>query len=124
MDAPLFDDSSLPADLDARVRSELRDHERLLWVRQPRAGRFARQALPLVLFGIPWTAFALFWTAAASGMLFGGAGNGGPGSFFPLFGLPFVLIGVGMLSSPCWFIRQAKRTRRSGSGLLRCHYEH
>lgn len=114
MDSPLFANSSLPDELDARVRSELRDGEQLLWVGQPRPGRYARQAIPIVLFGIPWTAFALFWTAMASGMLFGG--NGGPGKFeaffacFPLFGVPFVLIGLGMLSSPYWLWRQAKRT--------------
>src|SRR5262245_16089820 len=117
MDDPLFDNSSLPADLDARVRSEMRDGERLLWVGQPKPGRFARHAIPIVLFGIPWTAFALLWTGCASGILFGGFGNNdGPGGFgaffayFPLFGLLFVLIGLGMLSSPYWLWRQAKRT--------------
>lgn len=116
MDGPLFDNNCLPADLEDQVRSEMRDGERPLWVGQPKPGRFARQALPIVLFGIPWTAFALFWMAAASGMVFGGFGNNGaPGGFwafdyFPLFGLPFVLIGLGMLSSPYWLRRQAKRT--------------
>jgi len=31
-------------------------------------------------------------------------------SFFPLFGLPFVLIGIGMLSSPFWTHRKAFKT--------------
>ena len=67
--------------------------------------------------GIPWTAFALFWMAGASGLLFGGFGGGngppGMGAFFicfPLFGIPFVLIGLGMLTSPFWAVRRAKRT--------------
>jgi hypothetical protein len=36
----------------------------------------------------------------------------GPGLFsvFPLFGLPFILIGLGMLSSPLWAYRRAKKT--------------
>lgn len=129
MDGQLFENSNLPAVLDARVRSEMRDDERLLWVGQPRPGRFARQAIPMMLFGIPWTAFALFWMAAASGILFGGNGgndgfggngvpgdNDGPGGLrlfsacFQLFGLPFMLIGFWMLSSPYWLWRQAKRT--------------
>lgn len=119
MRAELFDNSSLPDELDAAMREELREGERLLWVGQPRPGRFARQAIPIVLFGIPWTAFALFWMAAASGMLFAGAANAGPGpgggffaifACFPLFGLPFVLIGFAMLGSPFWLWRQAKRT--------------
>jgi hypothetical protein len=110
----LYGDSSLPPELDARVRSELGDGERLLWVGQPRPGRFARSAIPIVLFGIPWTAFALFWMATASGVWFGGfKGAGGVGALFacfPLFGLPFVLVGLGMLSSPYWLWRRAKRT--------------
>ncbi|MCE9530678.1 MAG: hypothetical protein K8T89_06060 [Planctomycetes bacterium] len=111
MDIPLFDNSSLAPELDTRVRSELRDNEQLLWVGQPRPGRCARQALPIVLFGIPWTAFALFWMVAASGMLFGGGGGlGAIGIIFPLFGLPFVLIGLAMLSSPYWLRKRAKRT--------------
>jgi hypothetical protein len=113
----MFNDSNLPDDLDARVRSELRDGERLSWVGQPRPSRFARQAIPFVLFGIPFTAFAVFWVAMASGILFGEFGNkggrggvGAPSACFPLFGLPFVLIGLWMLSSPYWFWRQARRT--------------
>jgi hypothetical protein len=115
MDAHLLDDNKLADDLDVLVRSELSHGERLLWVGQPQPTRFAYSAIPIVLFGIPWTAFALFWIAGASSF---GASNKVGGSpagvgvfqFFPLFGLPFVLIGLGMLSSPYWLWRQAKRT--------------
>src|SRR3712207_4913094 len=106
----------LPEEIDNRVRSELRDREHLVWAGQPRPSRVMRSAIPIVLFGIPWTAFAIFWMVVASGMLFGGFGGGGPGPFgaffscFPLFGLPFVLVGLGMLSSPFWMYRRAKRT--------------
>lgn len=112
----LFGGSSLPDELDAGVRSELEPSEQLLWVGQPRPSRFGRMALPFVLFGIPWTAFAIFWMAMASTGLFaggGGAPNAGPFGFFvcfPLFGVPFVLIGLAMLSSPFWLRRKAKRT--------------
>jgi hypothetical protein len=113
MDGPLYDGDGLPPDVDARVRAELRDGERLIWVGQPVPGRFARRALPFVLFGVPWTAFALFWMGMAAFMMFGAGGNNGGFGFmacFPLFGLPFVLIGFGMLSSPYWMRLQAKRT--------------
>jgi hypothetical protein len=116
MAAYMFDDKNLPVDLDVLVRSELSDGERLLWVGQPRPSRIAYGAIPLVLFGIPWTAFALFWVAMSYTMSGGfNQVNGGPAPFgvfrfFPLFGLPFVLIGLGMLSSPYWLWRQAKRT--------------
>jgi len=110
---PLFDNSYLPPELDSRVRSELSSGERLLWVGQPRPGRSMRTAIPIVLFGLPWTAFAVFWMAGASGLLLRGFDNGPPGVFgilFPLFGLPFVLIGLAMLSSPFWLRRRAQRT--------------
>ena len=136
---PVTRNSGLPADLDARVRSEMRDGEQLLWVGQPRPGRFARQAIPLVLFGIPFTAFAVFWmVVTSSALLFGGfANNVGPGGFgwffaacFPLFGLPFMLIGLGMLEfailapaasqadvcTPLPIIRARSFGRLSGSG--------
>jgi hypothetical protein len=79
------------------------------WSAQPLPGRFARKALPAVLFGIPWTAFALFWTAGAA---WGTSKAEGAGFFraFPLFGVPFILIGLGMLSSPYWMSRKARRT--------------
>ncbi|MBL8822939.1 MAG: hypothetical protein JNJ77_10160 [Planctomycetia bacterium] len=118
MDELLFEDSRLSEELDSRVRSDLRQGEKLLWVGQPRPGRLSRQAWPIVLFGIPWTAFALFWMAMASGFIFLGNQNPQPAGqgfdifrwFFPLFGLPFVLVGLGMLSSPYWFTRRARKT--------------
>lgn len=121
MDGEELPGGSLPLELEAAVRAELRDDEQLLWVGQPRPSCYARRSIFLVLFGIPWTAFALFWMAGASGMLFAGTRTspGGAGvhggvvalfSCFPLFGLPFVAIGLGMLSSPYWLRRQARRT--------------
>ncbi len=96
------------------VRSELDHGEQLLWVGQPRPNRFARATIPLVLFGIPWTAFTIFWTVMAAW----GAGSQAPQDglemlfclVFPLWGVPFVLAGFGMLSSPYWYRRIAKRT--------------
>ena len=116
MNHEMFDGGGLPFDLNDRVQSEMRDGERLLWTGQPKASRAALAALPLVLFGIPFTAFSLVWMVTASGILFAGINHvdppGGFGLFacFPLFGLPFLVIGVGMLSSPYWIWRQAKMT--------------
>jgi hypothetical protein len=105
----------LPPDLDALVQAELVTGERLLWVGQPLPRRYLLFSIPIVLFAIPWTGFAVFWVLTASGMLFGGMGNNapGPGGFFacfPLFGLPFILIGLGLFSSPYWLLRKARRT--------------
>jgi hypothetical protein len=54
-------------------------------------------------FAIPWTGFAIFWTVGAATMLlFGRHGTGFTliGMFFPLFGLPFIGVGVWLLTSP------------------------
>jgi hypothetical protein len=108
-------------DVRSRIQSELDSGERLLWAAQPDPRRFARGSIGLVLFGIPWTAFAVFWIFMASGGLWG-LFHGGmdfprdKGAFqvisicFPLFGLPFVLIGLALLSSPYWARKKAKRT--------------
>ena len=102
----------LPPEADRLVRDELRPGEQLVWAGQPLPRLFGRQSIALVIFGIPWTAFAVFWVAAAGGIT-SHARNGNFLSLFscfPLFGLPFVLVGLGMLSSPFWMRRKAMRT--------------
>jgi len=70
------------------------------------------RSTPIALFGIPWTAFSVFWMLAASGVLFGSIGGGGQiiQILFTLFGVPFVLVGLLMLSSPYWARRSAMKT--------------
>lgn len=91
----------------AVVQSELRDGERLLWADRPDPQRALKQAFVIWIFAIPWTAFAVFWIVMAATM---SSGAPGPGSFFALFGLPFLLIGFVMLASPWWAQAKAKRT--------------
>ena len=103
----LFGNSNLPPELDARVRSELQRDEQLLWVGQPLPGRFARSGCLLALIGVPFTAFGLFWTAGAALA----AGHiSGVFSCFAIFGLPFLVAGLGLLGSPYWLRQRAKRT--------------
>jgi len=94
----------------AAVQGELEPGESLLWVGRPNPMRAIGPAWGAFVFGIPWTAFALFWTWGASGFGRHMPGTGGPFSFFPLFGLPFILVGLGMLTSPLWAYRKGKRT--------------
>ncbi len=102
----------LPEELEIRLRAELRGGEQLVWSGQPIPGRIMRSAIPIMLFGIPFTGLAIFWLANASGFLFGGSGNGAGNGFvvFPLFGIPFLLVGLGMLTSPTWMRRRARGT--------------
>ncbi|HKQ57467.1 MAG TPA: hypothetical protein VJY35_06335 [Candidatus Eisenbacteria bacterium] len=81
--------------------------ERLLWSGCPTPGAAALGALPATLFGIPFTAFALFWIWGASQ---GIEKAPGPFKFFPLFGIPFLCVGLGMLLAPLWAWLGARRT--------------
>lgn len=112
-----FDDDRLPDDKRQRIERELGAGETLLWTGQPIPRLMGRKLWPIVLFGIPWTAFAVFWTLGAGGMLWFGDGpkpNQGPFMFFsicfPMFGLPFIAVGVGMLTAPYWARRMAAHT--------------
>jgi hypothetical protein len=98
----------LPLDLADIVNGELNTGERIVWLSQPLPSRYARMGLPAVLFAIPWTAFAIFWIAGASGFKMPDFSSFQ--GLFPLFGLPFVLVGLGMFSAPYWMRRAAMRT--------------
>ncbi|MCZ8136953.1 MAG: hypothetical protein O9266_11680 [Porphyrobacter sp.] len=56
----------------------------------------------IYIFAIPWTVFSLAWTGIAAAAIMG-AGEDGPGLIgwaFPLFGMPFIAIGMWMLTGP------------------------
>ncbi|MEO1009543.1 MAG: hypothetical protein AAFX79_13350 [Planctomycetota bacterium] len=104
---------------DPRIAPELRDDERVLWADRPVPRAFNKATVSAVLFSIPFTGFAVFWIAGAAGLIggMGGPGQGGPGpsggvmgTVFPLFGLPFVLVGLGMMSTPIWYRRRLKKS--------------
>lgn len=92
--------------LQQRVQAELKFGEALVWVGQPTPSRFMKTGFALWVFFIPWTAFSLFWMAGASGFHLPTFDQ--PFSFFPLFGVPFLLIGLGGLSSPLWLRHKAR----------------
>jgi len=89
-----------PDRLALALDRELRRGERVVW-EQRQIARVAYPAFAIYLFAIPWTAFALFWTAIASA---GASSMDDESGFiiwaFPLFGVPFILIGLAMLGSP------------------------
>lgn len=91
--------SSIPAHLQDLIKRELERGERIQWSGQPKPSFITGESIGSFLFGIPWTAFAVFWV----GMAYLGvseADEAGLFNLFPLFGVPFILIGLGMLSSP------------------------
>jgi hypothetical protein len=107
----MYTTHGIPQQLDAEVRRELEPGEVIRWIEQPIPRYFTPKAKGFFLFGIPWTAFAIFWTFGAAGFKIPDFSEGMQGfEFFPLFGLPFILIGLGMLSTPLWAYRKALRT--------------
>ena len=108
-----FDD--LPDDVKQRVADELASGETVTWAGRANPTRMMLPTLAIMLFAIPWTAFAVFWTGMAFWMTNQAPQAPGPvGPFFsicfPLFGLPFIAVGIGMMSAPYWMRRLAART--------------
>lgn len=81
------------------VTPQLRRGEKAVWTERPAPLARAKSKILIFLFGIPFFGFAIFWTsmAAQSGEV-----------FFPLFGIPFLLVGAGLLLSPVWSYVEAK----------------
>lgn len=105
------------SDETRRLRESLMPGERILWSAKPAPARMW-PLFGIWLFAIPWTAFSMFWELMAlSGWLSGEAPRSsmdwGFGIVFPLFGLPFVAIGFGMLAVPFWGMRKAGRTQHA-----------
>lgn len=90
----------LPHKLRQKVDKELEIDESIRWIEQPIPYFFTISSLIAFLFAIPWTSFAIFWMYMASSF----------DILFALFGIPFVVIGFGMLSSPIWLRLSAKNT--------------
>lgn len=104
--------TKLPEPLQQRIRAELKSGETLTWLGQPNPNRMMKSGIVATLFFIPWTAFSLFWMAGAAGFSWPQF-NSEADMFrlaFPLFGLPFLGIGIWGLSGPLRIRRNASYT--------------
>ena len=96
-----------PGDAQLRAQSELQSGESLYWTGTADPRRAALSALPASIFGIPFAAFALFWITQAyhaTSAMSKSSNNAFTNGFkvFPLFGLPFLFIGLGIILAPLW----------------------
>ena len=96
-----------PSDAQLRAQSELQSGESLYWTGTADPGRAALSALPAAVFGIPFAGFALFWITQAyraTSHISHNSNNSFASGFsvFPLFGVPFLLIGLGIVLAPLW----------------------
>src|ERR1043165_3181903 len=80
----------------------MRAGEKIQWVGYPIPIKFAiKEGTPSFLFGIPWIAFCAFWE---SGVIKAGS------LFMELWGIPFIIVGLYLLTSPLWEYLRARRT--------------
>jgi hypothetical protein len=84
------------------IRPYLDPGERLLWSGQPRTGiRFRSQDLLLIPFSLFWGGFAIFWEVMA--LTATRKATGPAPIIFPIFGIPFVLIGLYLIFGRFFF---------------------
>src|SRR5258708_16274876 len=104
-----------PNDAQLRAQSELQSGESIYWTGTADPRRAAIAALPAAFFGIPFAGFALFWISQAyhaTSSMSKSTNNSFVHGFqvFPLFGLPFLFIGLGIVLSPLWAFLKAGST--------------
>lgn len=107
----------LPLHVAEAVKRETGE-ETVLWVGQPDPAAIFWSATSIWFFAVPWTAFTLFWEAIAVGgvvsaWLFAAdkSSMSKLGSLVMLlWGLPFLGIGIAMMSAPWWAARVSRNT--------------
>jgi hypothetical protein len=120
--------AELTLEVDEALRAELRAGEELWYAGMPAPKYAGRKMIPIAVFGLFFGGFAAFWITMAAAIAWFGSGavdsssdpsqeasNGGAAAagfaiLFPLFGLPFLAIGIGMISSPWRAARAARNT--------------
>lgn len=106
-------DSKVEMSPGDQIQPDLSPKEKLIWSDFPRSSlRHALSSLPSALFGIPFFGIAVFWTYLASEPLRKGLDfeSNVSNLIFPMFGIPFILIGAGLLLSPLWAAIKARYT--------------
>ena len=98
-----------PVQVEQIALGQIDPGERLLWSGAPAAGSAAVGALPGTLIGIPFFGFACFWIWSAYDAM-ASTSRSGPWTFFPLFGVPFALVGLGVMAAPLWAFLAARHT--------------
>ena len=103
-------DSTISRKLKDSIERELQKGEFVSFIEQPRPRYFTGASIGAFLFGIPWTIFSLSWMVYIFLLTTGHETPNLIDQLFPLFGIPFVLVGFALLSSPIWTYRNACET--------------
>jgi hypothetical protein len=104
-----------PGDAQLRAQSELQSGESIYWTGTADPARAAMSTLPATILGIPFAGFALFWITQAyhaTSTMSKSSSNAFTNGFrvFPLFGLPFLFVGLGVILAPLWAFLKAGST--------------
>ena len=110
--------STFPGELRKALQSELRHGERVLYASRPDWRAEVGSLVVIFLFGLFWSSIAFVFFGMGTGGLLGLVhvqSDGAPAStglllFATLFSLPFVAIGVGLLSAPFLGIHKSRNT--------------
>ena len=84
-------------DAEAEINPYLEQNEQLLWAGRPAQGiRLRKSDVFMIPFSLMWGGFAIFWEVTAlTGVIKSSDGEYSiTAMIFPLFGIPFVLIGL------------------------------
>ena len=94
-------------------RSELLPNEKIEWTGQPDPSKhFTKQDIFLVPFSLLWGGFAFCWEAGVLGPILKSGSHKDPMDIiFPLFGLPFIIVGIYFIFGR--FIYKAWRKRHT-----------
>lgn len=105
--------SVLPLGYATAFAGYLDPGERVLWAGQPRQGVYLRSSdLIAIPFSMLWGGFAIFWEVMA---LSSSHSKGRAPIIFPIFGIPFVVIGLYMMVGR--FFVEAWMRRRTWYGI-------
>lgn len=92
------------------IKAQLQTGEKLLWHGQPVQGLLLRKSdIFMIPFSLMWGGFAIFWEYMVIASSLGG--DNAVNLMFPLFGIPFVLIGLYLIFGRFWAdAKQRKKT--------------
>jgi hypothetical protein len=101
-------------DVHTIVQGELDSGEKLLWAGIPKQGTVFRGSdVFMIPFSLLWGGFAIFWEIMA--LTIPDRESGAVGIAFPLFGIPFVVVGLYIIFGR--FIYDAKKRAKRVYGL-------
>lgn len=93
--------ANISTQLNTAIKNELDRGEVIKWLSKPQPRFFSPKVRGVFLFAFPWTAFSLYW------MIIAGQSDN---ILFTMIGLPFLLIGLGMLLTPVWSYYKSTKT--------------